>query len=273
MNFYKLIQINIKSLIFLGALTFILFYLISFLLPITYKSTAKLFPTDRSNQSMLNESSPLNSFLGVGAMDPNVKRHVSILNSEDFIFNFLLENQYLHLILDRNIDYANEEVNNDYKLKYSAVRIFKSKFYSAYDITTGEMKFDFIWDDRFVAAKILTNLIDHLNIQIAQKEIQRSQMNIEYLLTFLRNNPNQEASYGLIVATNNLLESESKKIMFATTVPDYAFQIIDSPSITPERHSPNRFFIGLCAAIIFAISRIIYLSYENNLFRNQNISE
>ena len=98
-------------------------------------------------------------------------------------------------------------------------------------------------------------------------------MNIEYLLTFLRNNPNQEASYGLIVATNNLLESESKKIMFATTVPDYAFQIIDSPSITPERHSPNRFFIGLCAAIIFAISRIIYLSYENNLFRNQNISE
>ena len=50
-----------------------------------------------------------------------------------------------------------------------------------------------------LAAKILSNLIDHLNIQIAQKEIERSQMNIEYLLSFLRNNPNQEASYGLIV--------------------------------------------------------------------------
>ncbi len=270
MNFYKLIQINIKNLIILGAVAFILFYIISFFLPVTYKSTAKLFPTDRSNQSILNDSSPLNSFLGVGSIDPTVKRHISILNSEDFIFNFLLENQYLHLILDRSIDYADEEVNKDYNLKYSAVRMFKSKFYSSYDITTGEMKFDFIWSDRVTAAEILSSLIDHLNIQIAQKEIERSQLNIEYLLSFLRMNPNQEASYGLITATNSLLESESKKIMFATTVPDYAFQIIDSPSIRPERHSPNRFFIGLCAAIILVISRLIYLSYENNLFRNQN---
>ena len=209
MNFYKLIQLNIKSLIFIGALTFVLFYLISFFLPVTYKSTAKLFPTDRSNQSILNDSSPLNSFLGVGAIDPTVKRHISILNSEDFIFNFLLENQYLHLILERNIDYSDKEIINDYKLKYSAVRIFKSKFYSAYDITTGEMKFDFIWGDRVLAAEILSKLIDHLNIQIAQKEIERSQLNIEYLLSFLRMNPNQEASYGLISATNSLLESES----------------------------------------------------------------
>ena len=44
------------------------------------------------------------------------------------------------------------------------------------------MKFDFIWGDRVLAAEILSKLIDHLNIQIAQKG--EDQLNIEYLLSF-----------------------------------------------------------------------------------------
>lgn len=259
MNIYKFIQSNFRNLFFVGASVFILFYLLSFFLPVTYKSTAILFPTDRSNQSVLSDSSVLGSVFGVSALDPEIQRHLSILNSGDFIYDFLISNQYLDEILERDINYDDKSLMENFQYKYSSINRFKKCFYSVFDQTTGELKFEFVWADRAKAAEILKNLISYLNSNTAQKVIRRSELNIEYLLSFASQTPNQVTSLGLTTATNKLLESESQKIMYATTVPDYAFQIIDSPDIKPERHSPNRFFIALCAAIILVSARLLYL--------------
>lgn len=233
----------------------------SFLLPVSYRSAATLFPASQLNMQPTGASSALSSlFQGVSPTGSKLNKHFSILNSEDFIYSYLFSSGFI----DELYDIPKNEVG-EYQFKPNknqAAKNFKTRFQSAYDIEKGEVKFYLISSSPAKAADYLNQLIYLLNKEIIAREVVLAKNNIDYLLTYSQP-ANSKANLALNQSIASLLTLETKNIMLAETNPYYAFEIIDSASTPSNRYKPNRRFIVLTFGFIGLFSSFIFLIIRN----------
>lgn len=254
MSILELIYKERKKFILAPLLGFLVGYLSSFLLTDFYKSESKLFPSDINQRSSISSSAnSLQSLIGVSAgIEPRLQRYFSILNSDDFIFNFLTSSGNIDKFLNKSAninDLNSEDILVINAIKDFSVRKFKQHFSSKYEIKTGEITFDFIWSDPVLSSQLLTEYISFFNKHVAELDILKAESNIEYLNNYYNQN-NQSPNLESLKTISALLTYETNRIMYATTTDSYAFEVIDSAAIPRERFKPNRFFLGISSALV-----------------------
>lgn len=253
-----------KQLLLVSFTVFIFSYSVTLFLPTYYQSSTKLYPSgEQSRSSISSESQLLTSLTGMSKTDPKVMRYFSILNSRDFIYDFLKKFSYLEFFLDGNNFYSDLEnlnLREEARVKDFVVRFYKNHFRSTYDIDTGEVTFYFIWTDPLFAGTFLTNLSSFFNERIASLDIIQSKNNLNYLNEYYKNIAVKD-NIEVMKSVSALLSYETKKIMLANTTANYAFEIIDTPSISYDRYKPSRLFIAASCTVIALFFTSFYLLF------------
>lgn len=260
---------NKKFIFYVSACFFLAGVITSLLLPVSYRSSATLVPANLSDMNSQGSNSTLSSFFSFTSSGNNkLNKHFSILNSEDFIYSYLFSSGFIEELY--NIK-KNDEGEYFFKPnKNQAVKKFKTRFTSVYDIEKSEVKFYLITASPVTAADYLNQLIYLLNKEIISREVISAKKNIDYLLTYSQpNNLNTNLELNHSIAA--LLTSETKKIMLAETNPYYAFEIIDSPSLPSDKYKPNRTFIVLTFGLLGVLSSFIFLLLTNKDIRRKII--
>jgi uncharacterized protein involved in exopolysaccharide biosynthesis len=105
------------------------------------------------------------------------------------------------------------------------------------------------WPDAELAAKWAEELVRRVNEQIRTRDLEDSQLRLDYLNAELENTSLVE----LRQAISRLVESEIQKVTLAKAQAEYAFKIIDPPRV-PNRHErPRRVLIVILAMCFGAV--------------------
>jgi uncharacterized protein involved in exopolysaccharide biosynthesis len=115
------------------------------------------------------------------------------------------------------------------------------------------------WFDPATAAKWTNDFIALANELLRTRAIEDATRNVAFLNAQTQRTQSVEIQHSL----NNLIESETKKLMLASGRTDYAFQTID-PAVPPGiRHSPKRALLVVSGtALGFFLGCIIAFGYD-----------
>ena len=111
-----------------------------------------------------------------------------------------------------------------------------------------------------IAERWLSMIIKNINESMRQEDIEISSNSILYLESKAQSTKIQS----LKDAISNLLESQMKTLMFASSNEDYIFKIIDSPIIPEQKISPQRSLIcifGFLIGLILSIAIVLFQKY------------
>ncbi len=148
---------------------------------------------------------------------------------------------------------------------WKAYKMFNDGIRSvANDATTGMITLSISWGDPVLAAQWANALINKINAHQKASAIKEAERSIAYL----KNQLEQTSVVGMRAAIFNLIEAQTKNIMFANVRDEYAFKIID-PAVVPEqRIKPKRKLIVILGFMVgFMLS--IFLAFLINFIRNQ----
>ena len=128
------------------------------------------------------------------------------------------------------------------------------------DRRSGILTLSITWKDRVLAAQWARDLIDLTNSQLRQRAIEDAQRNMTYLNAEMRKTGADGAQNALTAALANSYDRELQNYMSAKGQPDFAFRVIDAPTIPDDRERvfpKRRLFVALGAVLglIFGIWR------------------
>lgn len=128
---------------------------------------------------------------------------------------------------------------------WDANRVFAEKIRKiSEDKKTGMVTISIDWPDPVLAARWASELIRRTNQLLRDGAIAKSEKNI----AFLHNQLNQTGVIEIRQSIYRLLEVEIQGIMLAQGSDDYAFKIIDPPTVPEEPISPRRTLITALGA-------------------------
>jgi uncharacterized protein involved in exopolysaccharide biosynthesis len=132
------------------------------------------------------------------------------------------------------------------------------------DRRTGIVTMSITWKDRTLAAQWARDLIDLTNRQLRERAIADAQRNMNYLNGEIRQAGAYSAQNALTAALSSAYERELQNYMFAKGQPEFAFRVIDAPTIPDDRERvwPQRvlfvalgFILGCLLAVAAAYLR------------------
>lgn len=113
--------------------------------------------------------------------------------------------------------------------------------------------------------KLVTNLVEHLNNVVRQKETVSAQTTIEHIEKVLLETNSIEVK----VALQAILEEQYKKSTLAQTRSDYALMTVDPAALPFEKSGPNRATICL-AIVVIGVGLSILLMWTVRIFRSDD---
>jgi hypothetical protein len=110
------------------------------------------------------------------------------------------------------------------------------------DRRSGIVTVTITWKDRALAAKWARDIIALTNSQLRQRALEEAQGNMSFLSQEMHRAAATGAPNALNMTLANSYDRELQSYMFAKEQPDFAFQVIDAPTIPDERERvfPNR---------------------------------
>ena len=132
-----------------------------------------------------------------------------------------------------------------------AYKLFNTKIRDIdLDRRSGIVTMSITWTDRAQAAKWAQGLIALANSQLRARAIQQAQENMSFLSGEMRRSGG-EAQNALTTALANSYDRALQSYMSAKGQPDFAFQVIDAPTIPDERERvfPNRRLFAILGLI------------------------
>jgi uncharacterized protein involved in exopolysaccharide biosynthesis len=233
-----------------------------------YRSEALLAPQDAatSNQ-VLNQLGNQLGAIGLGGMlgpDGNNQAdiHVAILRSRQFLGEFIESHDLLPtLFASRWDDDANVWIDdgepppslNDGYRRFRQNLLFVSK-----DEISGLITVTLEWKDSGLAHAWLSSLIADLNESIRQRERDQATKSLEFLKAELKKTEIMELQQAL----NQLSLAELQKLTLANVRKEFAFRIVDPPSL-PDVDDPiwpkpllivlSSLFLGLFIGLFLAV--------------------
>ena len=129
------------------------------------------------------------------------------------------------------------------------------------DRRSGIVTVGITWKDRQLAAKWAREFVDLTNQKLRESAIAEAKSNMSYLTREMRNVRDVSAQQALVVALASAYEREVQEYIFAQGQKDFAFRIIDPPTVPDirERVFPQRtLFVafGFAAGLVLAFAAI-----------------
>ena len=119
------------------------------------------------------------------------------------------------------------------------------------DRRTGILTLSITWKDRELAAQWARDLIALTNSQLRQRALEDAQRNMDYLSTQMRKTGTDNAQNALTAALASSYDRELQSYMSAKGRPDFAFRVIDAPTIPDDRERvfPSHLLFALLGVI------------------------
>lgn len=218
-----------------------------------YRSEVVLAPVHKG--AMSASSSPLGglaSFAGISlGGETDRAETLAMFESNGFTAAFIQENDLLPILFaDRWDSQAQKWIvpAEDQPDVRDGVRFFADavRFITEDSPKAGLVTLAIEWTDPHLAADWAGSLVQRLNERARERDIGESQRKLDYL--------NQEMSKANIVelrqAISRVIEEQINAMMLAQAQEEYAFKVIDPPTIPKKRIWPQRTLIVLIAVFL-----------------------
>ncbi|MBT5073851.1 MAG: hypothetical protein HOJ34_03245 [Kordiimonadaceae bacterium] len=248
-----------------------------------YRAVAKAFPSElleSENSNILGGLSRIPGIKGDKFSGQGISEKITIMQSRDFLWHFILEQDLLHYIYNEKWDEQKQEwirpalsftnrvklrirtwlytlIGEDVKsqkyVRTDALVIFNRIFTVVPDPVVGIITVTVEMPNPVFASELANKFFDSLNSYVSEKDITQAKLNLNHLENELLETKLTDMRNVLL----SLLEAEKKNEMLAQVKEDYAFQVVD-PSVVPDyKSSPKR---GLMT-VLGAIAGVILLGF------------
>jgi uncharacterized protein involved in exopolysaccharide biosynthesis len=229
--------------------------LLAFLLPPYWEVEIVVMPVSKNDS--VNLSSALASGLGsiggsigaiLGRSSDNQDEAMAVLRSRELFDTYASQQNLLPVLYASKWDADNHRWNvsgTRIPTLRQAYKLFNNKIRDIdLDRRSGIVTMTITWKDRLLAAKWAQGLIALTNSQLRQRALDETQDNMRFLNEEMHRagQGGGDAQNALTTALANSYDRELQSYMFAKGQPDFAFRVIDAPSIPDarERVFPNR---------------------------------
>lgn len=227
---------------------------ITLLIPNTYHAEVLVAPaqSDKTSSSALGSLSSLASLAGVsigGTSGSNVSEALAVLQSREFLWQFVQENNLLPILFAKQWDAEkgkwedDDPANQPGPFDVSRLMIDDKVLSVNQDSGTGLIKISIEWTDAKMATEWANALVARVNKYMADNAITRSKGNLQYLNEQLMQTRIEDFRNTLY----DLIASEQKNAMIANTQKQYAFRVIDPAMVPDEKIKPKRAMIVIIA--------------------------
>jgi uncharacterized protein involved in exopolysaccharide biosynthesis len=205
------------------------------------------------------------SLLG-GKSQSNEDEALAVLASREIFDAYATRENLLPVLFDSKWDAANNrwDVSGDriptlrrgYKLFNRSIRDI------TLDRRSGIVTFAITWKDRELAVKWARDLVALTNEQMRQRALSEASQNMRYLSEAMKNLPNQNGSNALNSTLANAYERALQSYMYAQGQTEYAFRVIDPPTVPDarERVFPQRILFVVLGALAGMLLTVIIVS-------------
>lgn len=252
---------------------------ISLLLPNIYHAEVLVAPAQSSDtkSSGLSSLSGLASLAGVsiGTSGGSTEENLAVMQSREFLWQFVQENNLLPILFESQWDAEQNKWETDdpadqpgpfdvYRLMIDEATLIVSN-----DTVTGLVKIAIEWKDAKLAAEWANALVARANRFLAEDAINRSQKNLQYLNKELARTQIEEFRRTLF----DLIASEQKNIMLASTQTDFAFRVLDPAMVPDIKIKPKRAIIVILSAFVAFFMAVVWAIISEGLVRASEIPE
>ena len=204
--------------------------------------------------------------------DPRVYKVIELLNSRDFILNFIEKynlkrdifavksyekdtGQILYSsIVDNEGNWIRgKEPNND-----ATFQTFKAYYNVSYDVESGFIHISAIHYSQFKAKEWVQLLVFEVNELLRKIDLTNAEASIDYY----KQQISESISEDLINVTTRLLEGELRKKMLANVRQDYALMPLDPAYFPDDKFSPSRLLILIFSIFLSALIGIFIIYYQ-----------
>ncbi|MDP5033264.1 Wzz/FepE/Etk N-terminal domain-containing protein [Paraglaciecola sp.] len=192
----------------------------------------------------------------------NILPDLMAAKSWDMTINLVIYDEDLYLI---QRDEWVRDVDPPKQIKPSiqeSIKIFKDKLNIAVNKDTGIVTVSVEHYSPYVAKQWIEWLIEDINLHMKNRDKHEAEQNIAYLQTQIEKTTVSELKNLLY----QLIEEQTKTLMFAEVREEYIFKIIDKAFVPEEKASPKRAIIVVLGFILGAILSVSFVLVRN--FKN-----
>jgi len=234
-----------------------------------------VMPVNRNDPMSLNSTSAGVANLGplLGRQDSLRDESLAVLRSRELFDMYAKDKNLLPMLFDERWDMEANTWKADERVPTlrEAYRRFDSSIRDIEeDRRTGIVTLALTWKNREQAVAWARDMIDLANKQLRARALDDAERNMRYLTDEMRNSNRAIAQNALNNALATAYEKQLQNYMFAKGQEEYAFRVIDQPTVPDERErvSPRRTLIvaaGLAGGFMLAI----FAAYLKHLFRRR----
>ncbi|MDB5393585.1 MAG: hypothetical protein JWM91_1091 [Rhodospirillales bacterium] len=255
---------------------------LAFALPSYWRVEITVMPVTKSGSGLggLDPGSLSGLFgglAGVGALlgrpSSNQDEALAVLGSRELFDTYATQQNLLPILFSSKWDSANERWNVSSSNVPTLRRAYKLFNRSLRDVDldrrSGIVTMSITWKDRALAVKWARDLIALTNSQLRERALAEATVNMRYLATAMSNAQSENRTNALNSALANAYERALQNYMFADSQPEFAFRVIDPPTIPDarERVWPQRplfIALGFILGVILAIPAIHLREFQRS---------
>lgn len=256
--------------------------------PIIYTSTIKIYPVDSASESVVPQSLTRMISGGLAGAGTKDTKNVSIITSRQFMDSFIEKRdlaKYLIAVEDYDpgsqtlvfekkfFDSETQRVKKEFLNYEQLYRLMRKRLAVKTFLESEMVEISIRYISPFAASDIANWLVEDLNTFLANKEVNKSQRNIDFLNTTI--NPAQGNYIDLSNLYNSLKLQEIKKLMLAKSSEEFAYEIIDPAYPVMVKTSPKRGrdtvlgiilggIFGMIYLILLRVIQVYKIRYQNN---------
>ncbi|MDE2474418.1 MAG: hypothetical protein KGO48_05165 [Alphaproteobacteria bacterium] len=191
---------------------------------------------------------------------------VAVLRSRELFDSYVTTNNLLPALYPDDWDAATRSWTvspSDVPTLRRAYRMFDRKIRDIdLDRRSGIVILAITWRDRQAAVRWARDLVDLTNSRLREEAISEARTNMNYMTQEMRNVHDVSAQTALMAALASNYERQLQQYIFAQGQKDFAFRIIDPPTVPDirERVFPQRLLfiaLGVVAGILLAFMAVL----------------
>jgi uncharacterized protein involved in exopolysaccharide biosynthesis len=260
--------------------------IIGFTMTPIYRSTTLVIPNEQNDRSGALGSvigqiggGGLAALAGLGlggSTQSATSEAVAILQSHQFIQEFIESNKLMPKLYDKKWDAANNDWKKDiWKVPTieKAYKLFTGEILDVYqDKKTNLVTISITWKDRMEAAEWANQLLDLVNKRMRTVAIDDADKTLKYLQQELPAADTVEVRR----AISSMMEAQLKTKAVATVREEYAFRVIDpaipsDPDLRLRPHKATYILIGLVMGFLTGVAAI-FLSGERRKIADSRLT-
>lgn len=267
--FFSRMRRNWQLAVGVASATFILAAVLAFALPSYWRVEIVVMPVPKSSAGNLNLAALAGGLGSLGSLlgrtTSTTDEALAVLRSRELFDVYATQQNLLPILFSSKWDAENKRwdvspsevptLRKGYKLFNRSIRDIDE------DRHTGIITMGITWKDRVLAVKWARDLIALTNRQLRERAVAQALQNMRYLNDQMRNGRGAGESNALNAALASAFERQLQDYMFAKGQEEFAFRIIDPPTIpdSRERVWPQRplfLTLGLILGGILAVAAV-----------------